>query len=188
MNKLKLRLMHQEALRRLQDAETLSQAMVLGERSDSAYLLKLLGLQLLLKIVFEAALSKPGSGHKYEKLFGELPQDLQARLLSLAGERIGPSALAIDHEPVIKEWGQNFIALRYPWERYATLTEEQYSAVGEAWFPKERYWRRQRFGITQKIWLVLLRHYALLRLRRLGRMSPYILNGATSPFLTSSPA
>jgi hypothetical protein len=136
MNKLKLRLMHQEALRRLQDAETLSQAMVLGERSDSAYLLQLLGLELLLKIVFEAALSKPGRGHEYEKLFGELPQDLQAKLLSLAGERVGPSALAVDHEPVIKEWGQNFIALRYPWERYATLNEEQYSAVGEAWVSK----------------------------------------------------
>lgn len=136
MNKLKLRLMHKEALQRLQDAETLSQAMALGERSDSAYLLQLLGLELLLKLVFESALSKPGRGHEYEKLFSELPRDLQARLLSLAGERVGPSALAEDHESVLKEWGQNFIGLRYPWERYATLSEEQYSTVGDAWVAK----------------------------------------------------
>ena len=136
MNKLKLRLMHQEALQRLQDAETLSQIMELGERSDSAYLLQLLGLEILLKIVFEASLSKPARGHEYENLFGKLPQDIQTRLLSLAGERVGPSALAVDHEPVLKEWGQNFVALRYPWQRYEMLSEDQYSAIGEAWVSK----------------------------------------------------
>lgn len=84
MDKLKLRLMYQEALqRRLKDAETLSQVIPLGERTDSAYILQLLGLELLLKFVFESALSKPGLGHKYEKLFGELPQSLQTRLLAL---------------------------------------------------------------------------------------------------------
>lgn len=128
--------MHQEALRRLKDAEALSQAMSLGESTDSTYLLQLLGLELLLKIVYESALSKPGRGHEYEKLFGELPQNLQTRLLALAGERIGPSGLAANHEFILKEWGQNFVALRYPWERYATLSEEQYSDVGEAWVSK----------------------------------------------------
>ena len=136
MNKLKLRLMHLEALQRLRDAETLTQAMAFGERSDTAYLLQLLGLEILLKIVFEAALSKPAWGHEYEKLFDKLPQDIQVRLLSLAGERVGPSALAVDHEPVLKEWGQNFVALRYPWQRYELLTEDQYSTIGEAWVSK----------------------------------------------------
>jgi hypothetical protein len=137
MNMLKLRLMYQEALQRLQDADTLSDAMALGVvGSDSPYLLKLLGLELLLKFVFESVLRKPGRGHEYEKLFGELPQPLQTRLLSLAGERIGPSALVGNHEAILQEWGQNFIALRYPWERYAALSEEQYSNIGEAWVSK----------------------------------------------------
>lgn len=136
MNKLRLRLMHQEALQRLHDAETLSEAMALGERSDSPYLLRLLGLELLLKFVFESVLHELGRGHEYEKLFNELPSVLQARLLSLAGERIGPSALAENHESVLQEWGQNFIALRYPWERYAHLSEEQYSNVGNEWVAK----------------------------------------------------
>jgi len=136
MNRLKLRLMHQEALKRLKDAETLSQAMPLGESTDSTYLLQLLGLELLLKIVFESALGRLGRGHEYEKLFDELPQNLQTRLLALAGERVGPSALAENHGLVLKEWGQNFIALRYPWERYAMLSEEQYSTLGDEWVIK----------------------------------------------------
>ena len=136
MNKLKLRLMYQEALQRLKDAETLSQAISLGESADSAYLLKLLGLEILLKIVYEFTLCKPGRRHEYEKLFGELPQNLQTRLLALAGERVGLSALAENHELVLKEWGKNFVALRYPWERYATLSEEQYSTISEAWVSK----------------------------------------------------
>ena len=136
MNKLRLRLMYKEGLQRLRDAETLSEAMALGEQSDSPYLLSLLGLELLLKFVFEAVLCKPGRGHEYEKLFNELPSDIQARLLCLAGERVGPSALAKNHESVLQEWGQNFIALRYPWERYTTLTEKQYLSAGNEWIAK----------------------------------------------------
>ncbi|GBG15805.1 uncharacterized protein NMK_3417 [Novimethylophilus kurashikiensis] len=136
MDKLKLRLMYQEALQRLKDAETLSQVIPLGERTDSAYILQLLGLELLLKIVFETALSKPGVGHKYEKLFGELPQSLQTRLLASANKRVQHSELAINHERVLEEWGKNFVDLRYPWERYATLSEEQYSSLGEEWVSK----------------------------------------------------
>ncbi len=133
MNNVRLRLMHQEALRRLRDAETLSAAMGLGEESDSPYLLRLLGLELLLKFVFESVLRKPGRGHEYEKLFNELPSDLQSRLLLLAGEHVGPSALASNHQLVLQEWGKNFIALRYPWERYDGLSEEQYARVGDEW-------------------------------------------------------
>lgn len=128
--------MHQEALQRLRDAETLSEAMALGEQSDSPYLLSLLGLELLLKFVFESVLCRPGRGHDYEKLFKELPSALQARLLCLAAERVGPSALAGNYELVLQEWGQNFIALRYPWERYETLSENQYSSVGNQWVAK----------------------------------------------------
>lgn len=128
--------MRQEALQRLRDAETLSEAMALGEQSDSPYLLSLLGLELLIKFVFESVLRKPSRGHEYEKLFKELPSAVQARLLCLAGERVGPSALAESHESVLQEWGQNFIVLRYPWERYATLSENQYSRAGNEWVAK----------------------------------------------------
>lgn len=136
MNKLRLRLMHQEALQLLRDADTLSHAMPLGERSNSPYLLRLLGLELLLKFVHESVVRIPDCTHKYEKLFCNLPPELKTRLLSLATERVGPSALDQNHESILQQWGQNFIALRYPWERYKALSEEQYLNLGEEWLSK----------------------------------------------------
>lgn len=136
MNQLRLRLIYQEALRRLRDADTLSDSTLLSEQSDSPYLLRLLGLELLLKLVHEIVLLEPGLGHKYAELFNKLPSDLQERLLSLAGERVGPSALASKHVYVLQEWGKNFIALRYPWERYPDMSEEEYSRVGKTWVEK----------------------------------------------------
>lgn len=137
MNQLKVRLMYQEALRRLQDAETLSDAMLLSEQSDSPYLLRLLGLELLLKLVHELVNHVPAPNHhQYEKIFEKLPSSLQDRLLSLAGERVGPSALASKHPCVLQEWGANFIALRYPWERYKNMSEEEYSQIGKTWVEK----------------------------------------------------
>ena len=128
--------MYQEALQRLRDADTLSDAMGLSEQSDSPYLLRLLGLELLLKLIHEIVLLKSARGHDYAKLFGNLPSDLQQRLLSLAGERVGPSALTSKHLLVLEEWGQNFVALRYPWERYSTLTEDEYSRIATTWLDR----------------------------------------------------
>jgi len=125
--------MYREALRRLRDADTLSDATGLSEQSDSPYLLRLLGLELLLKLIHEAVLFKAGRGHEYAQLFNDLPGDLQERLLSLAGERVGPSALASKHVLVLQEWGRNFIALRYPWERYSNMSEDEYSQVAKTW-------------------------------------------------------
>lgn len=128
--------MYQEALQRLRDADTLSDAMGLSEQSDSPYLLRLLGLELLLKLVHEVVLFKAGRGHEYAQLFNDLPRDLQERLLSLAGERVGPSALAEKHLLVLQEWGRNFVALRYPWERYLHMSEDEYSQVAKTWIQR----------------------------------------------------
>lgn len=62
MNKLKLRLMYEEAMKRLHDAQTLSEAMTFGDSTDSPYLLKLLGLELLLKLVYEHRVGKAKNG------------------------------------------------------------------------------------------------------------------------------
>lgn len=136
MSQLKLSLMYQDALKRLRDANILFEAIGLGEQSDSPHLLRLLALELFLKVVFEFILQRPAHGHKYEELFNALPDELQKRLLAEAGEHIGPSALTEDHTSVLKELGQNFVALRYPWERYAELSEEEYSRIGNEWAAK----------------------------------------------------
>ena len=147
MENLRFRLMHEEALKRLQDAEILEDARLLRElsdfplldssSSDSAYLLRLLGFELLLKLIYEFVLGKEAENkHSYEKFFGELPQELQDRLLSLAGASVGPTKLASEHMTVLQELGKNFVGLRYPWVRYANLTEADYSRISAEWYSK----------------------------------------------------
>ena len=83
--------------------------------------------------MFESVLHKPAHGHAYEKLFDELPLELQNRILCLAGKRFGPSALGNSHKMVFKEWGENVVALRYPWEKYTNFSEERYFEIGKEW-------------------------------------------------------
>ncbi len=163
MSTLRFRIMHREALQRLTDAEVLYRASAIDAPSDSVHLLQLLGLELLLKLVHEVVLQeKSKHRHAYEKIFQALPTHLQSRLLKLAGERIGPSILSRDAISVLKEWGRNFIALRYPYERYDSLTEEQYAALGKQWLdagaPIEdatfRYHPDELFGMLYALRLV----------------------------------
>jgi len=163
MNALRLRLMHREALQRLEDAEALCRASRVDTRSNSVHLLQLLGLELLIKLVHEVVLQKKSDHrHAYEKIFEALPDHLQSRLLKLASERIGPSGLSKNAESIFKEWGENFIALRYPYERYESLTEEEYVALGEEWVAKGgpideatfRYHPEELFGMLHALRLV----------------------------------
>lgn len=126
--------MYREAIQRLDDAETLACAVSLGESTDSPYLLRLLGFELLLKFVYEVTQRKRAKfRHEYHVGFKELPIDLQDELLGLAGSWSGPSALSDNHEAVLEEWGRNFIDLRYPYEKYEGFTQEEYIAAGERW-------------------------------------------------------
>lgn len=155
--------MHREALQRLTDAEVLHRASAIDAPSDSVHLLQLLGLELLLKLVHQVVLQeKSKHRHAYEQIFQALPAQLQSRLLKLAGDRIGPSALSRDAISVLKEWGKNFIDLRYPYERYESLTEDQYAALGKQWVEKGgaieeaifRYHPEELFGMLYALRLV----------------------------------
>lgn len=125
--------------------------------SDAAYILRLLSFELLLKMLVEehAGVSAP-KHHRFEALFELLPDPVRERLLELAGERIGPSALADSPIVVLKELGENFAALRYPWERYKGLSEQQYAALGPAWVAQGsplgaavfRYHPEELYGLT----------------------------------------
>ncbi|SOZ49321.1 conserved hypothetical protein [Cupriavidus taiwanensis] len=138
INPHKLSLMRREAERRLADADRLDVSDPLGDASDSAHLLRLLGVELLLKYVHEAVLGHapklkhPLNGHSYEAIFAELPDAMQTRLLQVVGECVGPSGLAHDAVGIFSEWGRNFIGLRYPHEKYE-VTEDEYRELGEDW-------------------------------------------------------
>jgi len=152
MSNFHLTLMHREALRRLEDAK------LLAGRGDSAHLLSLLGFELLLKLVHEVTVGKKTShGHKYHLIFRDLPAETQKEILERAGNRIGPSALNNTGADIFKEWGDNFISLRYPYEKYEGLTEEEYLRLGDKWIkagaPIEgaqfRFFPEELFGIVE---------------------------------------
>jgi hypothetical protein len=131
--------MHREAIRRLSDAQLLVEADPLGSRrADSDHLLELLGLELLLKFLFEVEHSQKADdfSHDYKGIFCALRPETQTRLISLCGERIGPSAFTKDSTKILAEWGRNFVGLRYPFERYKGLSEEQYAAMSARWLQK----------------------------------------------------
>lgn len=127
--------MWSEAQKRICDAETLERAT--GGSSDSHVLLRLLGLELLLKITYELSLRKSApSNHEYKDIFGGLPIETQSAILELAGTRIGPSKLASSLPEILSTLGKNFIALRYPWVRYKGMTEVDFANAGNDWLAK----------------------------------------------------
>ena len=139
MSTFRLKLMHAEAAKRLSDAELLIEADPLGSRRyDSDHLLKLLGVELLLKFVFEVEVGKEANsyGHDYPSLFCDLPTQTQDRIIELCGKRVGPSEFSSKNLQILKEWSRNFVALRYPFERYKNMTEEQYRATSARWLQK----------------------------------------------------
>lgn len=154
MDDFKRKLMLRESSSRLHSAETLRNA---GDKSDSAYLLELLGFELLLKIVFELRTGQtPPKHHRYAEIFGGLPTPTQDELLRLTGERIGPSALSTDPNSVLTEIGNNFIHLRYPYDKYAGKTQDEYQQMGIDWIERGakneeavfRYFPEELFGLT----------------------------------------
>jgi HEPN domain-containing protein len=99
--------------------------------------LRLLGFELLLKCLVEAHTGGyPPETHEYQKLFASLPAEVQARVLILARDRIGPSGLDADWVRILSELGRNFVDLRYPYTRYKGLTREQYDRRGTRWIQK----------------------------------------------------
>jgi hypothetical protein len=130
MGTVRHELMLRESESRYASAKLLQAA---GDNSDSAYLLELLGFELLLKVVVERSTQSVACGHNYKSLFASLSPQEQADVLRIAGERIGPSALGTDHEGVLADLGSNFVKLRYPHEKYGHLTQQEYAQVGPAW-------------------------------------------------------
>ena len=128
-------LMRQGALLRLEDADALAKnASVL---SDSANLLSLLGFEILLKLVYEvtnARSPKGSTGMTNFLLHYQMPR--KGSILKLATERIGPSALNTSVGNVLKDLSQNFIGLRYPYEKSEGMTERQSRERSEAWLEK----------------------------------------------------
>lgn len=131
MNDLQIKLMYEEALGRLNDAEILSKS--INRETDSNYLLELLAFELLLKCTLCIYIGKHIGGHNYKRLFTCLPREIKSKIVNIAKERMTTSADYADLNKLLKTWSSNFIILRYPYEEYNGMTEEEYKELGITW-------------------------------------------------------
>lgn len=123
--------MREEAAKRLTAARALR---VSFDPSDSAYLLELLGFELLLKLTLETTAHKLApTHHRYDEIFAALPVDTQTRVLQLAAQRSDLAKLTGRHLNVLKDLSRNFVNLRYPYDKYSHMSEAEYAAVGDTW-------------------------------------------------------
>ncbi|QCW24442.1 hypothetical protein FE772_00905 [Lysobacter enzymogenes] len=149
--------MIKESEKRLASAELLRSRQ---DDSDSAYLLELLAFELLLKLVTEKTTQSIAPWHHhYDRIFDSLSRSTQDEILRLAGERIGPSALSSDHLGVLRDLSSNFVGLRYPYEKYSNMSEQEFSAVGANWIASGartaeadyRYHPEELLGLTSAL-------------------------------------
>lgn len=126
--------MFREARIRVEDAEMLTPHPLSARSSSSRYLLNLLAFELLLKLAYEiSTVNKADQNHYYAKIFRKFSQSDQVELLNAACELADCRELRDETELVLSTLGENFIFLRYPYEKYKSLTEAEYVARGSAW-------------------------------------------------------
>jgi len=126
-----IRLMSREAEDRVADAEFLESSAT--STSDSAYQLRLLAFELLLKATVRIHDGVSGRSHRYPELFQSLPRDVSSGLVEVARDRMTTSADYSDMDGVLQTLAQNFVELRYPYEKYEGVTQEAYWDRGIQW-------------------------------------------------------
>lgn len=101
-------------------------------RSDYAYLLELLAFEFLLKAFAKINSSDPAKSHKYQNIFKKIPENKKDQLITRA-KSIRPTADFNDIESVLKVLGENFVGIRYQYEKYEDLDIDEYIERGENW-------------------------------------------------------
>jgi hypothetical protein len=101
--------MLQQALARINDGDRLNSD--LGHQSDSGYLLRLLGFELMLKAVLHTHGCAIGRSHSYRELFLALPVNVQDRIANAAADRMSGVADYSDLPAVLTTLGR--ILLHY---------------------------------------------------------------------------
>ena len=116
---------------RLSDADILAES---GRAaSDSASLLRILALEVLLKAVQSAVLGKYKRSHNYAVLWEALPHDTRSAIAALAAQRFPGHTDLSDLNALFKDWEFAFTKGRYYFELYETYTLEQQRELGEFW-------------------------------------------------------
>lgn len=157
MQKLQIKLMYDEAINRLNDAEILSTN--LKTKSDSYYLLELLAFEILLKATVLIHCKRYKPNHGYGELYGNLPIEVQKKIIEQAMQWAEVTLTKEKIQELFEEFKANFIKLRYPFEAYKKMTETELSEYGNLWVeldaPEEeaefQYHPKELYGITKAL-------------------------------------
>ncbi len=127
MDEFWLQQIYKEGKGRYEDGEFLSKK----RNSDSGYLLKLLGFELLLKAALYIDKNKENITHNYKAIYHTLSRDVKAAIISEA--KIISQIFDIDEriEKLLENFSDNFIRLRYPFDSYKGFTETEYREYGK---------------------------------------------------------
>lgn len=149
--------MIREAGRRTADAQVLKSS--LHAYGDSAYLLDLLAFEILLKTVARVSSVPFQRSHSYDRIYAALPPAVRERIARRATERMGGTVDYSSLPQLLEVFSQNFITLRYPYEKYEGLTDVEYQEMGEQWVSGGSpitsatfvYWSEELYGLTHAL-------------------------------------
>jgi len=96
-------------------------------KSNSGYLLQLLGFELFLKSSLYIDKGKKNHSHNYCAIFCALSEKLKTRILSDAQSESQIFDIGNRIEELLKWYSYNFIRLRYPFESYKGFTKAEYT-------------------------------------------------------------
>lgn len=167
--------MRQQAEGLLEDAEMLGRP--LGSRSDGGYLLRLLALEILLKAVYRGASGTVKKGHRYRDLVGGLPPATRARLLEEAAQRLAGEVTWESVGEVLETLSHNFVHLRYAYEEYEEMSDEELSQMEKKWLEEGAtledatfvYYPEELMGLTHAALVVIGEWEAGIDSRDAGR-------------------
>ena len=120
-----------EARNRLHDADILATS--LRAASDSAALLRILALEVLLKAAVHSANSTYKRNHNYAALWEALAPEVTAAVLR-ASDQADPGRLSVEAIPsLLKNWEFVFKKARYYYEFYENYSLAEQAELGELW-------------------------------------------------------
>lgn len=135
MTQLRTKLMLREAQRLVADAQHLSGKA--NAKSNGAYLLELLALEILLKCCVLLESGSLERGHDYVHIFLRLESGTRREIIDAAGERMGSIADYSDPYWLLALFSSNFIRMRYPYEAYRPgVSESDYARMGTEWIDR----------------------------------------------------
>ena len=127
MDKFWLKQIYEEATKRYSDGDFLERK----RSSDSGYMLKLLGFELLLKAALYIDKDKEDYSHNYYAIYCTLSREVKKELISEA--KMVSQIFDIDEriKKILDWYSYNFVRLRYPFMSYKGLSESEYKEYSE---------------------------------------------------------